>query len=96
MPDTWLRQDDGRASMYPNPREKDKLLLAMAAHVAQCQRWPRPDILAIAGHEHVLPSSTNPIRPFTAISIVASDSQAMGRVGEVPLRTWQSADKMKR
>jgi len=102
-----------------------------------------PDILRIASFGHVLPSSTNPTRPFTvntlaehldmlmvchhlnpntpedvafadsrirpqtimaedilhdlgALSIIASDSQAMGRVGEVILRTWQTADKMKR
>jgi urease subunit alpha len=102
-----------------------------------------PDIIRICGEEHVLPSSTNPTRPFTvntieehldmlmvchhldksipedvafaesrirretiaaedilhdmgAFSIIASDSQAMGRVGEVILRTWQTADKMKK
>jgi len=102
-----------------------------------------PDIMAMAGHANVIPSSTNPTRPFTvntidehldmlmvchhlspkipedvlfaesrirpqtiaaedilhdlgAISIIASDSQAMGRVGEVLIRTWQTADKMKR
>jgi len=102
-----------------------------------------PDIIKICGEEFVLPSSTNPTRPFTrntveehldmlmvchhldksipediafaesrirretiaaedilhdmgAFSIIASDSQAMGRVGEVILRTWQTADKMKR
>jgi len=102
-----------------------------------------PDIMTMAGHANVLPSSTNPTRPFTvntidehldmlmvchhlsasipedvafaesrirpqtiaaedilhdmgAISIIASDSQAMGRVGEVIIRTWQTADKMKR
>jgi urease subunit alpha len=102
-----------------------------------------PDILRIASFENVLPSSTNPTRPYTvntleehldmlmvchhlnphvpediafadsrirpqtimaedilhdlgALSIVASDSQAMGRVGEVILRTWQTADKVKR
>ena len=102
-----------------------------------------PDIIAMAGHANVLPSSTNLTRPFTintidehldmlmvchhlsasipedvafaesrirpqtiaaedilhdmgAISIIASDSQAMGRVGEVIIRTWQTADKMKR
>ena len=102
-----------------------------------------PDIIRICGLGHVLPSSTNPTRPFTvntvdehldmlmvchhlsraipedvafaesrirretiaaedilhdmgAFSIIASDSQAMGRVGEVILRTWQTADKMKR
>ncbi len=102
-----------------------------------------PDIIKICGEEHVLPSSTNPTRPFTvntleehldmlmvchhldksipedvafaesrirretiaaedilhdmgAFSIIASDSQAMGRVGEVIIRTWQTADKMKR
>ena len=102
-----------------------------------------PDIIRICGEDHVLPSSTNPTRPFTvntveehldmlmvchhldksipediafaesrirretiaaedilhdmgAFSIIASDSQAMGRVGEVIIRTWQTADKMKR
>jgi urease subunit alpha len=101
-----------------------------------------PDILKIAGYPNVLPSSTNPTRPFTvntlqehldmlivchhlspdvpedlafaesrirpetiaaedilhdlgAISMMSSDSQAMGRVGEVVLRTWQTAHKMK-
>ena len=102
-----------------------------------------PDIIKICGDENVLPSSTNPTRPFTvntleehldmlmvchhldksipedvafaesrirretiaaedilhdmgAFSIIASDSQAMGRVGEVLIRTWQTADKMKK
>ncbi|MDF9304631.1 urease subunit alpha [Tritonibacter mobilis] len=102
-----------------------------------------PDIIKICGEEFVLPSSTNPTRPFTvntieehldmlmvchhldksipedvafaesrirretiaaedilhdmgAFSIIASDSQAMGRVGEVIIRTWQTADKMKK
>ncbi|MEM9999806.1 MAG: urease subunit alpha [Pseudomonadota bacterium] len=102
-----------------------------------------PDIIKICGEQNVLPSSTNPTRPYTvntleehldmlmvchhldsnipedvafaesrirketiaaedilhdmgAFSIIASDSQAMGRVGEVIIRTWQTADKMKR
>ena len=102
-----------------------------------------PDIIKVCGLENVLPSSTNPTRPYTvntvdehldmlmvchhldsripedvafaesrirketiaaedllhdmgAFSIIASDSQAMGRVGEVIIRTWQTADKMKR
>ncbi len=102
-----------------------------------------PDIIKVCGEANVLPSSTNPTRPFTvntidehldmlmvchhldsripedvsfaesrirpqtiaaedilhdrgAISIMASDSQAMGRVGEVLIRTWQTADKMKK
>ncbi|EEX15266.1 urease, alpha subunit [Citreicella sp. SE45] len=102
-----------------------------------------PDIIKICGEEFVLPSSTNPTRPYTvntleehldmlmvchhldksipedvafaesrirretiaaedilhdmgAFSIIASDSQAMGRVGEVIIRTWQTADKMKK
>jgi len=101
-----------------------------------------PDILRVVGEANVLPSSTNPTRPFTvntldehldmlmvchhldrsipedvafaesrirgetiaaedvlhdlgAISIISSDSQAMGRVGEVICRTWQTAAKMK-
>ncbi|PZX16287.1 urease subunit alpha [Palleronia aestuarii] len=102
-----------------------------------------PDIIKICGDANVLPSSTNPTRPFTvntleehldmlmvchhlsksipediafaesrirretiaaedilhdmgAFSIIASDSQAMGRVGEVIIRTWQTADKMRK
>ncbi|MGV0746379.1 urease subunit alpha [Mycolicibacterium sp. XJ870] len=102
-----------------------------------------PDIITVAGHANVLPSSTNPTRPHTvntldehldmlmvchhlnpavpedlafaesrirpstiaaedllhdigAISMIGSDSQAMGRVGEVVLRTWQTAHVMKR
>ncbi len=101
-----------------------------------------PDILRVAGLPNVLPSSTNPTRPYTvntldehldmlmvchhldpvipedvafaesrirretiaaedilhdlgAISMMSSDSQAMGRVGEVIIRTWQTAHKMK-
>jgi urease subunit alpha len=101
-----------------------------------------PDIIKVCGEAHVLPSSTNPTRPFTvntvdehldmlmvfhhldksvaedvafaesrirretiaaedilhdigAFSIIASDSQAMGRIGEVITRTWQTAHKMK-
>ena len=101
-----------------------------------------PDILKVVGEGNVLPSSTNPTRPYTvntvdehldmlmvchhldpsiaedvafaesrirretiaaedilhdlgAISMMSSDSQAMGRVGEVILRTWQTAHKMK-
>lgn len=102
-----------------------------------------PDIIKIVSEDFVLPSSTNPTRPFTkntidehldmlmvchhlsssipediafaesriraetiaaedmlhdmgAIAMISSDSQAMGRVGEVICRTWQTADKMKR
>ena len=79
-----------------------------------------PDIIKVCGLPNVIPSSTNPTRPYTintiaesrirketiaaedilhdmgAFSIIASDSQAMGRVGEVIIRTWQTADKMKR
>ncbi|MBC8209923.1 MAG: urease subunit alpha [Gammaproteobacteria bacterium] len=101
-----------------------------------------PDIIKAAGFKHVLPSSTNPTRPYTvntvdehldmlmvchhldpniaedvsfaesrirretiaaedilhdlgAFSMIASDSQAMGRVGEVIIRSWQTAHKMK-
>ncbi len=101
-----------------------------------------PDIMKLVGEPNVLPSSTNPTRPYTvntldehvdmlmvchhldasiaedlafaesrirketiaaedilhdlgAISIMSSDSQAMGRVGEVIIRTWQTAHKMK-
>ena len=101
-----------------------------------------PDILRVCGEANVIPSSTNPTRPFTvntldehldmlmvchhlsreipedvafaesrirgetiaaedvlhdmgAISIISSDSQAMGRIGEVITRTWQTADKMR-
>ncbi|KAA8698888.1 MULTISPECIES: urease subunit alpha [Pseudomonas] len=102
-----------------------------------------PDIIKACGFPNVLPSSTNPTRPFTrntidehldmlmvchhldpsiaedvafaesrirretiaaedilhdlgAFSMISSDSQAMGRVGEVIMRTWQTADKMKK
>jgi len=102
-----------------------------------------PDIITVASHGNVLPSSTNPTRPHTvntidehldmlmvchhlnpavpedlafaesrirpttiaaedilhdlgAISIIGSDSQAMGRAGEVIVRTWQTAHVMKR
>jgi urease subunit alpha len=102
-----------------------------------------PDIITVASHPNVLPSSTNPTRPHTvntidehldmlmvchhlnpavpedlafaesrirpstiaaedvlhdlgAISMIGSDSQAMGRVGEVVMRTWQTAHVMKR
>ncbi|KAJ3193546.1 hypothetical protein HK101_004649 [Irineochytrium annulatum] len=102
-----------------------------------------PDIITVCGVPNVIPSSTNPTRPFTkntldehldmlmvchhlskdipediafaesrirgqtigaedvlhdlgAISIISSDSQAMGRVGEVVARTWQTADKMRK
>ncbi|MGI4984454.1 MAG: urease subunit alpha [Janthinobacterium lividum] len=101
-----------------------------------------PDIIKVCGESNVLPSSTNPTRPYTvntldehldmlmvchhldpsiaediafaesrirretiaaedilhdlgALSMLSSDSQAMGRVGEVILRTWQTAHKMK-
>src|ERR1700710_1266266 len=102
-----------------------------------------PDIMKVAGLPNVLPSSTNPTRPYTkntidehldmlmvchhldssipedlafaesrirretiaaedilhdlgALSMMSSDSQAMGRLGEVIIRTWQTADKMKK
>ncbi|WP_211749039.1 urease subunit alpha [Paenibacillus sp. Marseille-Q4541] len=102
-----------------------------------------PDIIRAAGERYVIPSSTNPTRPYTrntveehldmlmvchhldpsipedvafadsrirpetiaaedilhdlgVFSIISSDSQAMGRVGEVIIRTWQTADKMKK
>ena len=101
-----------------------------------------PDIIKVCGEKNVIPSSTNPTRPYTvntleehldmlmvchhldksipediafaesrirketiaaedilhdlgAFSIIASDSQAMGRVGEVIIRTWQTAHKMR-
>lgn len=102
-----------------------------------------PDIMKIAGEKNILPSSTNPTRPFTVntlsehldmmmvchhlnpsvpedvsfaesrirgetiaaedvlhdmgvLSMMSSDSQAMGRIGEVTTRNWQTADKMKK
>jgi len=102
-----------------------------------------PDIIKVASFPNVIPSSTNPTRPYTqntlaehldmlmvchhlspsiaedvafaesrirketiaaedilhdigAFSVISSDSQAMGRVGEVLIRTWQTADKMKK
>lgn len=102
-----------------------------------------PDIIKVASYPYILPSSTNPTRPYTkntldehldmlmvchhldadvpediafadsrirketiaaedilhdlgVFSMISSDSQAMGRVGEVIIRTWQTADKMKK
>src|SRR5690606_24387429 len=102
-----------------------------------------PDIIKVASFPNVIPSSTNPTRPYTvntlaehldmlmvchhlspqiaedvafaesrirketiaaedvlhamgAFSVISSDSQAMGRVGEVIIRTWQTADKMRK
>ena len=102
-----------------------------------------PDIIKVASYLNILPSSTNPTRPYTintleehldmlmvchhldpsvpediafadsrirketiaaedilhdlgVFSMISSDSQAMGRVGEVVMRTWQTADKMKK
>jgi len=102
-----------------------------------------PDIIKVVAEANVIPSSTNPTRPYTqntveehldmlmvchhldrrvpedvsfaesrirketiaaedilhdlgAFSVISSDSQAMGRVGEVIIRTWQTADKMKK
>ena len=119
---------------------KDRVIHAF--HTEGAGGGHAPDIIKICGERHVLPSSTNPTRPYTvntleehldmlmvchhldksipedvafaesrirretiaaedilhdlgAFSIIASDSQAMGRVGEVIIRTWQTAHKMK-
>ncbi|CAM0150917.1 unnamed protein product [Urochloa decumbens] len=111
-------------------------------HITGAGGGHAPDIIKVCGVKNVLPSSTNPTRPFTsntvdehldmlmvchhldknipedvafaesriraetiaaedilhdmgAISIISSDSQAMGRIGEVITRTWQTANKMK-
>lgn len=111
-------------------------------HVEGAGGGHAPDIMELTGEENVLPSSTNPTRPFTVntidehldmlmvchhlshgvpedvafadsrirpetiaaedilhdmgvISMMSSDSLAMGRIGEMVLRTWQTADKMK-
>jgi len=113
-----------------------------AFHTEGAGGGPAPDIIKVAGLANVLPSSTNPTRPYTAntldehldmlmvchhldpaipedvafaesrirketiaaedilhdlgaLSMISSDSQAMGRVGEVIIRTWQTAHKMK-
>lgn len=112
-------------------------------HVEGAGGGHAPDIMAMAGHPNVLPSSTNPTRPFTVntidehldmlmvchhlkqnipedvafadsrirpetiaaedilhdlgiISMMSTDALAMGRAGEMVLRTWQTADKMKK
>ncbi|WP_438312977.1 urease subunit alpha [Sporosarcina sp. FA9] len=112
-------------------------------HVEGAGGGHAPDIMKMAGLPNVLPSSTNPTRPFTVntidehldmlmvchhlshnvpedvafadsrirpetiaaedilhdmgvISMMSSDSLAMGRIGEMALRTWQTADKMKK
>src|SRR2546430_1696387 len=114
-----------------------------AVHTEGAGGGHAPDIIKVAGLANVLPSSTNPTRPFTrntidehldmlmvchhldpsiaedlafaesrirketiaaedilhdigALSMMSSDSQAMGRIGEVIIRTWQTADKMKK
>jgi len=59
-----------------------------------------PDILRAVGEANVLPSSTTSaaediLHDLGALSMMSSDSQAMGRVGEVIIRTWQTAHKMK-
>lgn len=111
-------------------------------HVEGAGGGHAPDIMELTGEENVLPSSTNPTRPFTVntidehldmlmvchhlshgvpedvafadsrirpetiaaedilhdmgvISMMSSDALAMGRIGEMVLRTWQTADKMK-
>ena len=113
-----------------------------AFHTEDAGGGHAPDIIKVAGLPNVLPSSTNPTRPYTvntldehldmlmvchhldpaipediafaesrirketiaaedilhdlgALSMISSDSQAMGRVGEVIIRTWQTAHKMK-
>jgi urease subunit alpha len=120
---------------------KDRVIHAF--HTEGAGGGHAPDIIKVCGLQNVLPSSTNPTRPFTvntvdehldmlmvchhldpnipedvafadsrirketiaaedilhdlgAFSMIASDSQAMGRIGEVIIRTWQTADKMKR
>ncbi|WP_432362080.1 urease subunit alpha [Sporosarcina sp. UB5] len=112
-------------------------------HVEGAGGGHAPDIMSMAGHPNVLPSSTNPTRPFTVntidehldmlmvchhlkhnipedvafadsrirpetiaaedilhdlgvISMMSTDALAMGRAGEMVLRTWQTADKMKK
>ena len=119
---------------------KDRIIHAY--HTEGAGGGHAPDIIKVCGLPNVLPSSTNPTRPFTvntleehldmlmvchhldpripedvafaesrirretiaaedmlhdlgAISMISSDSQAMGRVGEVIIRTWQTAHKMK-
>jgi urease subunit alpha len=114
-----------------------------AFHIEGAGGGHAPDVLKLVGHDHMLPSSTNPSMPYTentfdehldmvmvchhlnpdvpedvafaesriraetiaaedvlhdrgAISMMTSDSQAMGRMAEVIARTWQTADKMKR
>ncbi|BGP27954.1 urease [Rhodotorula toruloides] len=113
-----------------------------AYHIEGAGGGHSPDVLALISASHVIPSSTNPTRPFAlntldehldmlmvchhldrsipediafaesriraetiaaedvlhdsgAISIISSDSQAMGRIGEVVSRTWRTASKMK-
>ena len=112
-------------------------------HVEGAGGGHAPDIMELAGHDNVLPSSTSPTRPFTrntiaehldmlmvchhlspkvpedvafadsrirpetiaaedvlhdmgVIAMMSSDALAMGRIGEMVLRTWQTADKMKK
>ena len=122
--------------------ELDVLVAIHTFHSEGAGGGHAPDIIRVCGEANVLPSSTNPTRPFTvntidehldmlmvchhldakipedvafaesrirpetiaaedrlhdlgAISMMSSDSQAMGRIGEVIIRTWQTAHKMK-
>ncbi|MEV6596235.1 urease subunit alpha [Actinoplanes sp. NPDC051346] len=77
-----------------------------ACHTGGTGGGHAPDIITVAAHPNVLPSSTNPTRPSTmaaedllhdlgAISMIGSGSQATGRVGGVVTHTWQTAHVMK-
>ncbi|POW14209.1 hypothetical protein PSHT_07492 [Puccinia striiformis] len=135
------------ASIYDSPerigfRRRYNQGLQRSCHPYGAGGGHAPDIIIVCGKDNVLPSSTNPTRPFTnntldehldmlmvchhldksipediafaesriraetvaaedvlhdlgAISIISSDSQAMGRIGEVISRTWRTASKMK-
>jgi len=132
----WLR------SLFGRIISKREITFSLLFRLHIHSNHSAPDIIKIVQENHVLPSSTNPTRPFTintidehldmlmvchhldskipedvafaesriraetiaaedilhdmgAISMISSDSQAMGRVGEVLTRTWQTADKMK-
>jgi urease subunit alpha len=130
------------AGFFESTRAAFKGRTIHAYHAEGAGGGHAPDIIRICGEPNVLPSSTNPTRPYTvntleehldmlmvchhldpnipedvafaesrirretiaaedilhdlgAISMMSSDSQAMGRVGEVQMRTWQTAHKMK-
>ena len=144
-PTCRLRSTPTRSTKWASSRRRSRAIAGRTIHTYHTEGaggGHAPDIIRIAGESYVLPSSTNPTRPYTVntlaehldmlmvchhldpaipedvafadsrirgetiaaedvlhdlgvISMMSSDSQAMGRVHEVVMRTWQTAHKMK-